>query len=238
MADSRLKTRATADIKKNRIYITVAGNADAKALEQLYTDIRFCVADLKPGFEVVSDISQCNLIYLSGFPVYKKIIDFLIAHNVGEIIRIIKNDNISFKQIVNFSDKIHCYRTIYADNKEQAEEKLAQMIKRDGIRLLVHPVACAYELNGTSFPGHLADISVSGCAFLADNELPPIDASLTVTLAFTPHESFCADFRLAAKVVRHQDQLFAVQFQDFDQEGKQALYKRLTHEISQVSFIL
>ena len=34
MADSRLKTRATADIKKNRIYITVAGNADAKALEQ------------------------------------------------------------------------------------------------------------------------------------------------------------------------------------------------------------
>ena len=236
MANS--KAKATANIKKNRIYITIAGNADSKALEQLYTDIRFCVADLKPGFEVVSDISQCNLIYLGGFPIYKKIIDYLIAHNVGEIIRIIKNDNISFKQIVNFSEKIHCYRTIYADNKEQAEAKLEQLIKRAGIRLHVNPVACSYELNGTSVPGNLADISVSGCAFMTDAVLPPIEAAITVTLTFSPHESFCADFHLAAKVVRHQGQLFAVQFHNLDQEDKQALYKRLAHEINQVSFIL
>lgn len=122
MVNGKPLAKADANIKKNRLLVTIAGNVDGKSLEKLYTDIRFCVADLKEGFEVVSDISRCNLIYITGMPVYKKIIDFLIANKVGAIVRIIKKDNVSFRQLVNFSEKIHCYRSIYADNKEDAEK--------------------------------------------------------------------------------------------------------------------
>ena len=80
MKNVNLKPRikATANIAKNRLHITMSGNVDSKSLEKLYTDIRFCVADLKKGFEVISDISQCNILYVSSFPNYKKIIDYLI----------------------------------------------------------------------------------------------------------------------------------------------------------------
>ena len=99
--DLKPKVKATADIKKNRLTITMSGNVDGKTLEKLYTDIRFCVCDLSKGFEVINNISQCNILYISSLPVYKKIIDYLISCNVGEIVRVAKDDHVSYKQIVN-----------------------------------------------------------------------------------------------------------------------------------------
>ncbi|MBM9537604.1 hypothetical protein [Desulfobulbus alkaliphilus] len=89
MADYKSKVKAVADIAKNRLYLTLSGNIDAKALNVLYTDVRFCVADLQPGFIVIDDTSDCNLMYLSGLPIYKKIMDYLVVNKVGEIIRVV-----------------------------------------------------------------------------------------------------------------------------------------------------
>lgn len=90
MSSSTAQVKAKVNVAKNRLYVTIAGPIDAKMLDKLYTEIRFCVADLKPGFQVLSDISQCQIIYVTGLPVYKKIIDYLIAQRVGEIVRIVK----------------------------------------------------------------------------------------------------------------------------------------------------
>lgn len=236
MADSTAK--ATANIKKNRLYVTIAGNVDAKALEKLYTDIRFGVADLKPGFEVISDISQCNLIYISGFPVYKKIIDYLISQQLGEIVRIIRNDNISFRQMINFTDKIHCYRSIYAESKDEAEQKLDHLIKRDGIRFRINTVQFSYVIGERQSQGSVVDISISGCAVTSSGVSPDFGEHIRVSLGFEPHESYCAEFHLEAKVVRIEETAFAVRFLDCDEDSKRALYKRLAYEVSRVAFIL
>ena len=54
MTANSKKLKATANIAKNRLYITIAGKLTKENLDKLYTDIRFCVADLAK----VSGLSQ------------------------------------------------------------------------------------------------------------------------------------------------------------------------------------
>jgi len=238
MANARALVKASANIKKNRLHVTISGNVDPKSLEKLYTEVRFCVADLKKGFEVISDISQCNILYISSLPVYKKIIDFLIANNVGEIVRVIKQDNVSFKQIVNFSDKIKSVRPIYAESKEDAERRLDQCIKRDGIRLELNNMQLQYEINNEVGSGTVVDISVSGCA--VESPTIPLAAgdAIIVTINFDQHATLRSHFQLKARVVRMGGQMFAAQFLDLDEECKDQFNKRLAYEVSQIPFIL
>jgi predicted small secreted protein len=170
--------------------------------------------------------------------VYKKIIDFLIANNVGEIVRVIKQDNVSFKQIVHFSDKIKSVRPIYAESKEAAERRLDQCIKRDGIRLELNNMQLQYEINNKVSTGTVVDISVSGCA--VESSTIPIAAGddIIVTLNFGQHATLCSHFQLKARVVRMAGQMFAAQFLDLDEERKDQFNKRLAYEASQIPFIL
>lgn len=147
--------------------MTISGNIGTNDLDKLYTEIRFCVPDLKKGFEVVCDISQCNLIYITGLPIYKKIIDFLISHNVGEIVRVVKNNNISCHQIVHFTDRIDCYCPMYAESQAEAEDKLKNLVKRDEIRFHLNGMVVKYSFNNAAGEANLIDISTSGCAMNA-----------------------------------------------------------------------
>ena len=56
--------RSAGDIKRNGLYITLSCDPSKKVLDKVYTDVRFCVADLKSGFDVVTDLSQCTLGHL------------------------------------------------------------------------------------------------------------------------------------------------------------------------------
>jgi len=113
-----------ADLKKNRLYITIAGKLNKKDLDSLYTDIRFCVADLQPGFAVINDLSECTLAALSGLPTFKRITDHLITHEVSEVVRIVDKRRIVFKQILNASAKMSGYTPVYVESFEEAEELL------------------------------------------------------------------------------------------------------------------
>lgn len=42
-------------LKKNRLYLKMAGEMSKRELEKLYTEVRFCVADLQPSFNVIAD---------------------------------------------------------------------------------------------------------------------------------------------------------------------------------------
>ncbi|WP_028317945.1 PilZ domain-containing protein [Desulfobulbus elongatus] len=237
MANGQRRVKATADIKKNRLHVVISGTIDAKTLEKLYTDVRFCVADLKKGFNVVSDVSDCNLLYITGLPIYKKIIDFLIGHQVGAIVRIIRDDNVSFKQLINFSEQIHCYRALYAESREEAEQKLEELAQRDGLRFSLSTMPIQYERNGQTNIGSVIDISVSGCDIQSRSAPPAVDDELGITIEFGPQENPDERFQMRARVVRSEERngQFAVQFLDLDEEHRDRLYKRLAGEVSKAS---
>ena len=113
-----------ADLKKNRLYITIAGRLNKKDLDGLYTDIRFGVADLQPGFDVITDLTECTLAALSGFSTFNKITDHLLANNVGKVVRIIDERRIIFKQILNSASRIKGYTAVYVKSLEEAENEL------------------------------------------------------------------------------------------------------------------
>ncbi|MDJ0621806.1 MAG: hypothetical protein QNJ17_02505 [Desulfocapsaceae bacterium] len=117
---------ARADLKNNRLYITVSGRLNKKELDGLYTDIRFCVADLQPGFAVITDLSQCTLAALSGLSTFKKITDHLIGNKVGKVIRIVDERRIVFKQILNVTALMEGYTPVYVKSHEEAEEMLSK----------------------------------------------------------------------------------------------------------------
>jgi hypothetical protein len=89
-----MNLKVKADIGKNRLYFTISGKVVREDLDKLYTDVRFGVADLKPGFDVISDLSECNLGHLSGVPTFRKIMNFLISKRVGEVVRVINSNSL------------------------------------------------------------------------------------------------------------------------------------------------
>ena len=229
MASRKPKVKAVADRARNRLYLTISGNVDAKTLNALYTDIRFCVADLQPGFIVINDSSECNLIYLSGLPVYKKIIDYLIANKVGEIVRVFHN-TISQKQIKHFSDRIQCYKTMYADHVEEAEKKLDTTKRRNGIRFRLNGPYVEYTINNQSNRGRIVDLSTSGCAVSVQGAVPEAGQNLPFILFFDKHDNYPSQFQINARVVRATASIFSVHFIDIDDDRREQLYQRLVYE--------
>lgn len=232
MPHPKAQVKATANIKRNRLHVVICGHVDAQALEKLYTDIRFCVADLKPGFQVLSDISACQLIYITGLPTYKKIIDFLVAQRAGEIVRIIKHNNISCKQVISFSDRIGGYAPLYVHSQEEAEQRLEEIVPRNGMRLKLRHLLFVYDSPVGSGKGTIADISISGCA-VANTTLPlPVDLVIEGSIGFDQHPSLIGSVQMKAKVVRSDGNRFAIQFLDLGEECKEQLFQRFVHEIS------
>ena len=225
------QVKAKVNIPKNRLHITVIGSVDGKMMEKLYTEIRFCVADLKPGFQVLSDISQCQLIYITGFPIYKTIIDYLIAHRVGEIVRITKINNISCKQVINFSDRICGYSPLYVHTREEAEQRLDEIAPRDGIRLKLRHLFFGYDSPVGSGKGTIVDISISGCA-VENATLPlPVDMIIEGSIGFDQNPTLIGSVQMKAKIVRSECNSFAAQFLHLSDTCKEQLYQRFIYEV-------
>ncbi len=98
-------SKVITDIEKNRLYITISGRVSKKDLTKLYTDVRFGVGDLQPGFDVITDLSECKLAALSGIPTFLKITNYLIDNNVGQVIRVLKKNSLIFRQALNLAAK-------------------------------------------------------------------------------------------------------------------------------------
>lgn len=235
MVGSKPRIKVSADIAKNRLNITIKGNVDKKSLESLYTDIRFCVADLKKGFEVVNDISQCNMLYINSLPVYKKIMDFLAANNVGGVVRIVKDNNLSSRQMLNFIEKIQCYKAMYAEDEREAEYKLDQLMKRSGIRFKFNELFIEYNINNDKGSGRVIDISTSGCSVESSTLPLQIGDEIAITLHFDRHDTLLAEFTFKSQVVRADEGIFAVHFTDVDDGCRKQLYQRLTYEVSRTT---
>jgi hypothetical protein len=161
--------RATvrADLKRNRLYITMFSAPNKDILEKVYTDVRFCVADLRPGFDVITDLSYCGIGHLNGISTLRKTMDYLIANQVGQVVRVVGKKSLLFKQFVRFATVFQSYSTAYVTSLEEAEDKLMNSARRNALRFRLHQQKIQYKIDQEEGQGQIIDISVSGCAVQA-----------------------------------------------------------------------
>ncbi len=228
MADKQ-RPKVTADIKHNRLYITLPSDASKKVLEKVYTDVRFCVADLKPGFDVVSDLSQCTIGHLNGISILRKIMNYLVVNQPGEVVRVVGKRSLIFKQLMRIAARFQSYKPIYVTTLEEAEEQLTNSTKRTGLRFHIHRHQVEYKINQEEGEGNLVDISISGCAIKGATTPLSIGEEISITIPFHQDQETLTSFTLTAKVVRTQDDLFAVQFVDLGDDQKTQLYNCLAY---------
>lgn len=126
--------KVTSDIGRNRLLIELSGTIRKKDLGALYTDVRFCVADLQPGFDVITDLRACRLGHLSGIPEFKKIIQYMIHSKVRTTVRVVGKTSLVLKQISRITKVIPGYKPIYVSSIEEAEQQLDELETLDASR--------------------------------------------------------------------------------------------------------
>ncbi len=127
MKKTKRTATITANIKKQRLYITLQGIISKKEAEKIYTDIRFCVSDLDPGFSVITDISDCRIGHLSAITTARKIMNFLVEKKVGQIVRVTGQARVIYLQMLKLSDKSQSYEPQYVSTREEAEALLDKL---------------------------------------------------------------------------------------------------------------
>jgi len=126
MSKSSRRSSVSANISENRLLITLKGILSKKDLESIYTDIRFCVSDLQPGFNVISDMRECRFGHLSAIPAVEKIVDFLIYKKVGKIVRVVSKTRVLLHQLEWFAARRKDYTVHYVSTTQEAEELLGK----------------------------------------------------------------------------------------------------------------
>ena len=162
MTEIKKTLKVVPDIRRNKLYFTIAGNVGKKDLDALYADERSSVAELQPGFNVIADLSGCSLIHLNGIATFRKAINYLIAKGAENIVWVATPESLFYRQVMNASQVISGYKPMYAATQEDAEEKLANAVKRNGLRFHLHEFPVVYRINDISGQGDLVDISTSG----------------------------------------------------------------------------
>jgi hypothetical protein len=225
-----IKMKVKADIGKNRLYLSIIGQASKPKLEKLYTDVRFCVADLKPGFDVISDLSQCNLGHLGGIPTLRKIMNFLIANRAGNVVRVINGNSLVFKQILNISSMMCGYIPVYVHSLNEAEEKLETSLKTNEIRFHVNNLPVEYTVKGIAGKGNILELSTNSCAIQSATLPVSKDEEISIKIVFKQQDVTPDEFTIKTRVDSTSgNDMFAVRFMDFDDDRKDQLLRHIIH---------
>ncbi len=226
------KSKVKVDIKNNRLTIILPACVTLKELESIYVEVRFGIADLQPGFDVVTDLTNCAIGHLNAIPVLWKISSYLTAHKVGRIVRVVSDMGIILKQLLAIETKFKCYKPIYVSTMEEAEQELSSPNKPGGIRFQLHDRPLNYEVHGEQSRGDIVEISTSGCSIRGQTESLKVEMELAVTFELGKQDKPLTSFALQSKVVRVDEDMFVIQFTDVDEVQKRQLYDCLTNELN------
>ena len=130
MAKDTPNSKVSADVKSNRLIIRLHGSVQKRDIERIYTDIRFCVADLTPGFAVITDLTEARIGHLAGIDTFIKITRYLAEKKVGPVVRVVGQAKVIFTQIAKLSQQISGYQAMYAKDMEEAEVILADLVDK------------------------------------------------------------------------------------------------------------
>jgi hypothetical protein len=114
-------SKVRTNISSNRIIITIRGSISRRIAEDLYSEIRFGVADLQNNFIVITDLTLATFAYLNCIPCFLKIAGFLQSSQVGLIIRIVDRPNIIVRQLDRLTSTIDSYKPVYVSSFAEAE---------------------------------------------------------------------------------------------------------------------
>lgn len=224
------------DVRKNRLYLKVSGNVSKRTLESLYTDVRFAVADLQPGFSVIDDLSDCRLYHVSGIAVYKKISIYLISMGMRNVVRIINKDSLVQKQFFNFATRFPDYIPIYVNTAEEAEKQLDMPDRRNGLRFhFVKMPSVEYVASATKGNGHVINISTSGCKIKNPIITLSIGEIIDVKISFNAPDHHEKIFGVKARIVRIDNDEFAIEYQHSDEYERERLWQYLIREFEHES---
>ncbi len=225
-----MNLKVVTNIGKNRLYFTISGKVTQKEVDSFYTEVRFCVADLEPGFDVISDFSECKLAHLGAIPTFRKIMGYLITSGVGEVVRVMPDKCIFCNQIMQLAARSQGYNPICVFTLEEAEDILVNSVKRNGLRFHLHPLPIEYMMGNTKEEGRILNISTSGFAASSTTQHLSVGMELIIQFAFVQQEDSADIFKLKARIVRVKDDSFAAEFTDFDDNRKEQLWKCLVYE--------
>jgi len=223
-----LKVRV--DIKRNRLYCSIVGKISKSDMENFYTDVRFGVADLKPGFDVITDLTNCNFGHLAAIPAFRKVTHYLAGKGVGEVVRVVNPKSMIYRQAMNFASRAQGYKPVYVSTLQEAEEFLNHPEKRNGLRFSLLNTDIHFATETLSAVGKLIDISTSGCAVRTDAERPLVGQKLRISISLADQKSGSRTFEMGAEVSKVLDQGFAVVFIDVEDSEKEQLWECLVFE--------
>ncbi len=218
------KSKIETNFKENRITLTFSKIVTKKDLNSIYTDIRFDAADLQPGYNVIADFSKTKIMYLNAISVFRNIFNFLISKNCGEIIRVLQDNRVLHKQLLNLVLLAPAHVPNYAPTVDAAKSKLKAMQRRNGIRfnMLQHPIEII--VNDQRVSGGIKNISTSGIAIVANQFEPEIDGIVEVNFELKNSKKEEVNFSIQSRIVRMEDDLFAVTYVDLDDATKKSLW--------------
>ncbi len=223
------KLDVKADVGKNRLSLTLAGIIHKKELSKLYTELRFCVPDLQPGFEVIADLAGCSLAFLNIIPTFRNIMNYLLSNGAGEMVGIMPSDALIYKQI-QLATIFQGYKPSFVSTLAEAEEKLAVINQRAALRLVLHQQAVKYRVNDEEQDALLRDISSSGCVIETDSPMFTVGEELSVAIKLFQEEIDLGLSEISAEVVRVEADQFAVKFLNIDGDVEKELWEILVNE--------
>ncbi len=219
------------DTKKNRLYLKFSGSVSKKELDKVYTDVRFAVADLLPGFSVIDDLTACTLCHISAVATYKKISNYLVRNGVKDVVRIINKESVVLRQFLNFASRFAEYIPIYVSTLEEAEEQLDKTDRRNRLRFhFAGELHVEYFSDIARGEGSIVDISTTGCKIVSSTFPPNVGAIIDIVISFNAFETVQKTFGTKACVVRTDNGGFAVEYKDISDEKKEELWQDLLRE--------
>lgn len=226
------KLKVNADIKRNRLHLHLSGIVTKEKMERLYTEVRFCVADLQPGFDAISDYTTCTLLHLSSIPALKKIMSYLLENGLREIVRVLNEEQqVAYRQMLNMASHIQGYKPLYVTTVEEAEDKLETLARRESVRVVLHNISAECSFEDRKEQGQILDMSLGGCAVEMNSEdmLPKLEEEVLLQVRFGGKNDKGEKVELASRVVRVGETSFAVRF-NLDDEKREVLWKFLLEE--------
>ncbi len=118
--------KITADTAKNRLCITMIGILPIEEAQKSKHSIETAIASLKPGFDVINDISRFIRGDDASGNVLKEIIILLIQNRVNRVVRVVGTSKSGLIQFANNTLQIEQYKISYVPTLEEAELLLSK----------------------------------------------------------------------------------------------------------------
>lgn len=116
--------KVIAEPRKNRLYIALSAMMSQTDTERLVAAVLRESAKLKPGFDVISDISNFRNGDSSGVPLLGKAMSFLQSLGVGRVIRVVGGSKEGLLQFALATKEVNGYPVRYVVSLAEAEEML------------------------------------------------------------------------------------------------------------------